>query len=100
MTVINVGSLGAAGFTIQGDSQYDYAGWSVSSAGDVDGDGIDDFLVGVPKEDEGIGHTDSGRVYVVFGKASGLGNLDLTSFAAGTDGFATTGALASPPPGP
>lgn len=31
---------------IRGESSFDRAGWSVSNAGDVDGDGLDDLLIG------------------------------------------------------
>jgi hypothetical protein len=32
------------GFVINGESAYDYSGFSVSSAGDVNGDGLDDLI--------------------------------------------------------
>jgi hypothetical protein len=32
-------------FVINGESASDYSGWSVSSAGDVNGDGLDDLIV-------------------------------------------------------
>ena len=49
------------------------AGFSVSSAGDVNGDGFDDLIVGAPCGDDG--GTDAGEAYVVFGKASGFGTV-------------------------
>ena len=45
-------------------------GLAVSSAGDVNGDGFDDLLLGAPYHDENF--YDAGRVYVIHGSASGL----------------------------
>jgi hypothetical protein len=42
-------------------------GFAVSSAGDVNGDGIDDFLIGAPMANNG-----KGAVFLVFGEAGGL----------------------------
>ncbi|MFT7620383.1 MAG: hypothetical protein ACI97A_004040 [Planctomycetota bacterium] len=49
--------------TINGDSQADRFGSSVSSAGDANGDGLDDIVVGAPLDDNnGIG-SGTARVY-------------------------------------
>jgi len=53
-------------------------GFSISSAGDVNGDGIDDFLIGAPGADSN-GQTDNGAVYLVYGTPGG------TNFSALTD---------------
>src|SRR5439155_1297498 len=45
-------------------------GYSVASAGDVNGDGFADIIVGAPLYDFG-GFFDEGRVFVYFGSASG-----------------------------
>jgi hypothetical protein len=46
---IDLSALSASdGFTVVGDAAGDRAGDSVSSAGDVNGDGIDDLIVGAP----------------------------------------------------
>jgi hypothetical protein len=62
------------GFIIQGDTPGDLAGFSVSSAGDVNGDGFDDLIVGAPfgggGSPDGGGDT-TGEAYVIFGSAYG-----------------------------
>ena len=65
-----------SGFIIQGDAANDHAGFSVSAAGDVNGDGFDDLIVGARLGDDG--GTNAGEAYVVFGKASGFGTVDGT----------------------
>jgi Ca2+-binding RTX toxin-like protein len=63
---------------------------SVVSAGDVNGDGIDDLLIGSPNA-YAHGHIDAGEAYVVFGRADGFDpNLDLTTLD-GSNGFAVRG---------
>ncbi len=46
-------------------------GWSVASAGDVNGDGFSDVIVGARLFDNG--ETDEGRAFVYHGSAAGLG---------------------------
>lgn len=63
---------------------------SVAAAGDVNGDGIGDFIVGNPNA-RPHGHIDGGEAYVVFGKATGFdASLDLTALD-GSDGFVIRG---------
>ncbi|HMG47161.1 MAG TPA: hypothetical protein VK614_06845, partial [Allosphingosinicella sp.] len=75
------------GFTIDPGTAFDHAGWSVAPAGDVDGDGIDDLLIGVPGTDDG--GTDRGAAYVIFGHSGGFGAVALDSL--GGQGFAIMG---------
>jgi hypothetical protein len=79
------------GFVLNGQSASDYAGWSVSDAGDVNGDGLADVIVGAYQSDP-AGGTDAGRSYVVFGK-TGLAPIDLSSLTGGTStqGFVING---------
>ena len=58
-------SLGAADALIVGEAEGDMAGVSVAGVGDVDGDGLPDFMVGAPGQDP-MG-TDSGAAYLVLG---------------------------------
>ncbi|MXS77057.1 hypothetical protein ABF87_03605 [Nitrosomonas sp. JL21] len=81
-TVINLSSLnGSNGFLIKGESLPGLPGFSVSNAGDFNGDGFDDVIIGSPHfpsvpENEYI----PGSSYIVFGKASGFGaTVDLSS---------------------
>ena len=55
---------GSNGFVVNGINNYDYSGSSVSGAGDVNGDGIDDLIIGAYRFDE------AGESYVVFGRAA------------------------------
>lgn len=62
------------------------AGSAVAGAGDVNGDGIDDLIVGASGE---------GKVYIVFGRAgASLADIDLATID-GSNGFAISGGGAS-----
>ena len=67
---------GTDGFGLEGVEQRDSSGFSVSGAGDVNGDGFDDVIIGAFGADPtGSG---SGSSYVVFGKATGFdASMDL-----------------------
>jgi Ca2+-binding RTX toxin-like protein len=90
---IGLSSLnGSNGFKLSGVAAGDNSGWSVASAGDINGDGFADLIVGAPKAD--ANGTDSGASYVVFGKASGFAsNINLSSLD-GSHGFKLSGAAA------
>src|SRR5262249_41713163 len=63
-----------------------------ASAGDVNGDGLDDLIIGAHREDAN-GRVDAGAAYVIFGKAGGLSNANLANLAP-SDGFRIIGAAA------
>ncbi|MEX2648191.1 MAG: Ig-like domain-containing protein, partial [Alphaproteobacteria bacterium] len=84
---------GENGFAVLGAEASDFSGWSVSEAGDVNGDGFDDVIIGAFGAD---GATNrelfAGESYVIFGKATGFGTVDLASGLSATQGFAILGA--------
>ena len=51
-----------------GEAAGDWFGISVSTAGDVNGDGFSDMIVGAWQND--AGGTDAGRAYIYFGASS------------------------------
>ena len=83
---------GNNGFVILGVDEFDNAGTSVSNAGDVNGDGIDDLIIGAPNADATGNYSDEGVSYVVFG-GSNLGNSGSLELSAlnGSNGFAISG---------
>jgi len=64
--------------------------WNVSSAGDVNGDGYDDLLIGVPGTSPD-GKANAGQVYVVFGQSSFSAPVDLDHLTGVTGFKAATG---------
>ncbi len=89
--VINLGSLnGANGFRLDGAAAGDFSGYSVSAAGDINGDGLGDLIVGAHLADPN--GTNSGSSYVVFGKNTPFAATLALSSLNGTDGFRLDGA--------
>jgi hypothetical protein len=70
--------LAGADVTFNGIDPYDASGISVSSAGDVNGDGLDDLIIGANGVDLNWSDLHSGEAYLVYG--GGLsGNFDLAN---------------------
>jgi len=80
---------GSNGFRIDGAVVADYFGESVNNAGDVNGDGFDDLIIGAPWAD--LNGKNSGSSYVVFGKASGFDATLNVSTLNGSNGFRLDG---------
>ncbi|AXQ31561.1 hypothetical protein D0B54_24000 [Solimonas sp. K1W22B-7] len=76
---------GSNGARLQGTGDLEGLGIAVSSAGDVNGDGYDDLLIGA------AGDGVAGRAYVVFGSAAGIDPaLDLATLD-GSEGYRING---------
>lgn len=77
---------GTNGFAINGINPGDNSGYSVSWAGDVNKDGLDDVMIGAPNVNGGTGQS-----YVVFGsKNTFSAQLNLSNLN-GTNGFIING---------
>ena len=89
---------GTNGFRLLAGSE-DVYGWAVSSAGDINGDGCDDLLVGTYGYDADGNY--GGTTYLIYGAAAGFASgVDVASFgtvvedydayAGATDGFTSS----------
>ncbi|MEO8350794.1 MAG: Calx-beta domain-containing protein [Chthoniobacteraceae bacterium] len=85
---------GSNGFKIDGAAPGDRFGFAVSGVGDVNGDGLDELLIGSSRAVNPIGVTDGpGAAYVIFGKTGGFGaSFDLAAFES-SDGLKLAGAI-------
>jgi Ca2+-binding RTX toxin-like protein len=81
---------GTNGYRIDGATQGS-AGFSVNGAGDVNGDGLNDLIIGAPwAEVDGLGNT--GQSYIVFGNTTNSSVMSLSSLD-GNNGFSMQGAI-------
>src|SRR5215207_3480880 len=85
---LELSELGGGGMRIDGEAAGDHVGAAIAPAGDVDGDGRDDILIGAHGADP-LDRPDAGAAYVLFG-GSGLPSEDLAFI--GTRGFRIAGA--------
>lgn len=84
---IDITSLnGITGFTINGINSFDRAGMSISNGGDINKDGINDLLIGVPGA-----HNNTGQVFVFYGKKHGFVPIFELSGINGNNGYRIDG---------
>jgi hypothetical protein len=88
-------NLSTADASYLGEDEYDAAGSTLAGLGDINGDGFDDLAIGSTGNDDG--GVSAGKVYIIFGKASGwetdVSLSDIDSTIIGTEAtfyFSTT----------
>jgi len=85
---------GSNGFRIDGIEPFYYTGVSVSSAGDINGDGFDDLIAGTPNH---YGDASRGSSFIVFGGSNvGAEGIVNASTLNGSNGFAIGGIMTVP----
>jgi hypothetical protein len=79
-------SLAQADASFHGETQDEMAGFPIAGAGDVNGDGLDDFLVGAVGFSDGMNIPEgAGKVYLIWGRANGWGvDQSLATVSAGS----------------
>ena len=84
---IQASAIQTDGFVINGVSESDQSGFSVSGAGDINGDGLDDIIIGARVVNGGRGAS-----YLVFGNSDGgIVELDDIDDESDTRGFVLNG---------
>ncbi len=80
-------AAGIGGFAITAETGRSLAGMTVAGGIDLNHDGVADFVIGAPHDNEG--GTDAGAVYVIWG--GGSGTVDLNLIAQGIGGTKIVG---------
>ncbi len=82
---------GNNGFAINGINLGDQSGYSVSTAGDINDDGIDDIVIGAPYANKESMFYGKGQSYVLFGRNNPWPRIFQLSDLDGTNGFIING---------
>ena len=79
-TSVSLGEISSAGMTVFGSDSGGRVGQSVHAAGDVNGDGIDDFIIGATDANTSDnGRTQAGEAYLIYGSQDPPVTIDLAN---------------------
>ena len=87
---VGLGSLGGGGTIVTGPGANDGLGIAVRAAGDINGDQVNDFIVGASDATQNDLFF-SGAAYVVFGRSGGFASAPDLAMLNGSDGFRLDG---------
>ena len=87
-------AVGVGGFVVVGASSSDLSGQSVSAAGDINGDGFADLILGVQAASP-AGLTKAGKSYVIFGGTQFVPGANAVDFVGTTGAETQTGTTAA-----
>ncbi|HGY90471.1 MAG TPA: VCBS repeat-containing protein [Planctomycetes bacterium] len=90
-TLVYSGATGTPIFTFSGSTPLAHHGWSISNAGDVNGDGVSDLVVGIPHVANNGANSD-GQVRVYSGATGGILYIFDDSAPPSLEGFSVSGA--------
>lgn len=89
--------FGESGIYYIGANILDYTGYSIARAGDFNGDGIADFLMGAvnydPSAVNSVTRSNAGAVYLIHGSKTALVTMDLSTFVTGAMGVRFLGSV-------
>ncbi|MFL5884522.1 MAG: putative Ig domain-containing protein [Thermoleophilaceae bacterium] len=84
----DLAGIGSRGFRIDGAASGDHFGWSAEPAGDVNGDGLADIVIGA-RDSRSRGRSQAGSAFVILGRTAG-GAIDAANL--GSAGYRIDGA--------
>lgn len=91
-TNVDLANLGTSGFLLTGSNGQGFFGVSMAAAGDVNGDGIADVIIGEPHGLGPMSLSAAGRAYLMLGSSS-FTDKDMSTFATGSAGVRFLGPM-------
>ena len=87
------GGDGSQGFVVNGIGAHDLSGSTVTSIGDFNADGVDDFAIAAAHADADANRKNSGQTFIVYGNNEFQAELDLASLRSSNGGDGSQGVV-------